>query len=103
MVKLFISILGTVFAVQSSSSFFVDFLFSSASTSSGRCALLLLLAVVCVSFVNGVTCKIQNVIGLPHLLIGLVDLSLVDFRIFCSFWFSFCSIFSIFIKSVSPF
>ena len=101
MVKMFISTSSTVFAVRSSS--FVGLLFSSDSTSSGRCALLLLLAVVCVPFGNGVTCNGQNVIGLPYLFIGLVDLSLVDFRIFCSFWFSVSSMFSDFIKSVLPF
>ena len=98
MVKMFISTSSTVFAVRSSS--FVGLLFSSDSTSSGRCALLLLLAVVCVPFGNGVTCNGQNGIGLPYLFIGLVDLSLVDF---CSFWFSVCSMFSDFIKSVLPF
>ena len=102
MVKTFVSILGTVSTVRSSSSSFVGF-FSSDSTPSGRCVLLLLLAVVCVPFVNGVTCNSQNVIGLPYLFIGLVDHSLVDFRMFCSFWFSFGSMFSDFIKSVLPF
>ena len=55
------------------------------------------------TFVNGVTCNSQNVIGLPYLFIGFVDLSLVDFRIFCWFWLSVCSMFSVFIKSVLPF
>ena len=103
MVKVFVSILGTVSTVQSSSSSFIGFLLSSEFAPSGRCFLLLLLAVVCVPFVNGVTCNSQNVIGFPYLFIGLVDLSLVDFRIFCSFWFSFGSMFSDFIKSVLPF
>ena len=102
MVKKFISTLDTVFTVRSSSSF-VGHLFSSDSASSGRCALFLLLAVVCVPFVNGVTCNSQNMIGLPYLFIWLVDLSLVDFRILCSFWFSYGSMFSDFIKSVIPF
>ena len=103
MVKVFVSILGTVSTVQSSSSSFIGFLLSSEFAPSCRCFLLLLLAVVCVPFVNGVTCNSQNVIGFPYLFIGLVDLSLVDFRIFCSFWFSFGSMFSDFIKSVLPF
>ena len=99
MVKMFVSILGTVSTVQSSSSF-VSFLLLSDFTTSGSCVLLLLLAVVCAPFVNGVTCNSQDVIGLPHLFIGLVDLNLVDFRVFCSFWISFGSMFSDFIKSV---
>ena len=78
MVKMFLSILGTVSTVQSSSSSFVSFLLSSEFAPSGRCFLLLLLASVCVPFVNGVTCNSQNVIGFPYLFIGLVDLSLVD-------------------------
>ena len=102
MVKVFVSILGTVSTVQSSSSF-IGFLLSSEFAPSGRYFLLFLLAVVCVPFVNGDTCNSQNVIGFPYLFIGLVDLSLVDFRIFCSFWFSFGSMFSDFIKSVLPF
>ena len=85
MVKMFVSNLGTVSTVQSSSSSFVGFLRSSDFTPSGRRFLLLLLAVVWVPFVNGVTCNSQNVIGFPYLFIGLVDLSLVDFRIFYSF------------------
>ena len=97
---MFISTLDTVFSLRSSFSSIVDLLFFSDSTSSGRCALLLLLAVVCVPFVYGVTCNSQNVIGLPDLFIGLVDLSLVDFRIFCSFWFLIGSMFSDFPKSV---
>ena len=103
MVKMFVSILGTVSNVQSSSSSFIGFLLSSDFTPSGRCFLLLLLAVVCVPFVNGVTCNSQNVIELPYLPFGLVKLSVVDFRIFCSFWFSFDSMFSDFTKSVLPF
>ena len=103
MVKMFVSILSTVSTVQSSSSSFVGFLLSSDFTPSGRCFLLLLLAVVCVPFVNGVTCNSQNVIGLPYQFIELVDLILVDFRIFCSFRFSFDSMFSDSIKSVLPF
>ena len=103
MIKMFISTLDAVFTVRSSYSSFVGLLFSSDSASSDRCAFLLLLAVVCVPFVNGVTCNSQNVTGLPYLFIGLVDLSLVDFRMFCSFWISFGSMFSDFIKSVLPF
>ena len=103
MVKMFVSILGTVSTVQSSSSSFAGFLLFCDFTPSGRCFLLLLLAVVCVPFVNGVTCNSQNVIGLPYLFIGLVNLSLVDFRTFCSFWFSFDSMFSDFIESVLSF
>ena len=103
MVKIFIFTLNTVFAACSFSFSFIGIHFSSDSASSGRCALLFLLAVVCVPFVNGVTCNGQNVIGLPYLFIGLVDVSLVDFRIFCSFWFSFDSMFSDFNKSVLPF
>ena len=103
MVKMFVSILGTVSTVQFFSSSFDGFLFSFDFTPSGRCVLPLLLAVVCVPFANVVTCNSQNVIGLPYLVFGLVDLSLVDFRIFCSFWFSYGSMFSDFIKSVLPF
>ena len=71
--------------------------------SSGRSLIPLLLVILCAPFVKGVTCNSQNVIGLPYLFIGLVDLSLVDFRILCSFWFSISSMFSVFIKSLLPF
>ena len=63
----------------------------------------LLLVILCAPFVNGVTCNSQNVIGLPYLFIGFVVLSLVDFRIFCSFRFSISSLFSVFNKSLLPF
>ena len=63
----------------------------------------LLLVILCAPFVNGVTCDSQNVIGSPYFFIGRVDLSLVDFRIFCSFRFSISSMFSVFIKSLLPF
>ena len=45
--------------------------------SSGRSVVTLLLVILCAPFVNGVACNSQNVIGLPCLFIGLVDLSLV--------------------------
>ena len=86
MVKMFVSILGTVSTVQSSSSI-VSFLLLSDFIPSGRCVLLLLLAVVCVPFVNGDTCNSQDVIGLPYLFIGLVDLNLVCFVYFVRFGF----------------
>ena len=71
--------------------------------SSGRFLVPLLLVVLGAPFVIGVTCNSQNVIGLPYLFIGLEDLSLVDFRKHCSFWFSISSMFSVFIESLLPF
>ena len=97
MVQMFMTVLYTVCSVYSSSSFLSKFSFF---LSSGRSLVPLLLVILCAPFVNGVTCNSQNVIGLPYLFIGLVDLSLVDFRILCSFWFSISSMFSVFIKSL---
>ena len=75
MVELFISSSSTVSTVESSSSF-NGFPFAVVSPSIGRCVPSLSLAVVCIPFINGVTCNGQNI--LPYLFIGLVDLSLVS-------------------------
>ena len=65
-----------VSTVESSSSSFNGFPFAVVSPSIGRCVLSLSLAVVCIPFINGVTCNGQNV--LPYLFIGLMDLNLVS-------------------------
>ena len=101
MVQMFNCVSYTDSTVQSSSSFTGSFL-SVSFSSSGR-ILTLLQAVVFAPFVDGVTCNSQNMIGLPYLFVGVVDLSLVAFQVCCSFLLLVSSMFSVFVKSVSPF